>query len=563
MKYGTTTYSFLGLLVFSSLAPAADGISPGTERPGERQPLLPQYLQEVPQGGVVLPVVPPVERPFIPEGGAAFELQGVVFEGNTVFSEQDLTSVAKPFLAHRVTLADLEELRYRLTRYYTDRGYINSGVILKPGQNVKEGVVAFRVLEGRLDQVRVKGVGRLRPDYVRERIWPESEMPFNIHALQDNFQLLLRDPLIKRMDGKLQPGSLPGSAILDLDVTRACPWDLSLNIDNHRPPSTGSERGYLSGVVRNLTGFGDYLNLATGMSEGATEGSVLYSVPLTARDTRVWLRFDGTDSSVIEEPLEALDIESETRSLELGIDYPIQRTLRRTFTLGAALAVRENKTFLLDEPFSFSSGADEGKSRVAVIRLIQELIKRTSNRALALRSTVSIGIDAFNSTVYSDARPDSEYVSWLGQAQYARILGNRGIQLILRGDAQFASDKLLDLERFVVGGVRTVRGYRENELVRDNGVVVSAELRYPLQWQGVEVSSATSLQLAAFMDYGTAWNKNSEHDELQSVGLGLLWNHRERYNAEIFVAHAIKEARPRQDYDLQDDGIHFRLSLNL
>ena len=35
-------------------------------------------------------------------------------------------------------------------------------------------------------------------------------------------------------------------------------------------------------------------------------------------------------------------------------------------------------------------------------------------------------------------------------------------------------------EKFSLGGVNSVRGYRENELVSDNGVIGSMELRIPL-----------------------------------------------------------------------------------
>lgn len=501
MKARRAICLFGGFLAFHLVAQALDVITPGVERPSERRPELPGFLPQTPGPGVALPPAPPPERPITPEGAASFELRGVVFEGNTVFPSEALKAVARPFVGQRVTIADLEELRYRLTRYYTEKGYINSGVILKPGQAIKDGVVVFRVVEGRLDQVRVGGTGRLRSDYVRDRIWPDPERPFDIHSLQERFQLLLQDPLIDRMDGRLRPGTGPGSAILDLDVTRARPWALSLSIDNYNPPSTGAERAYLAATVRNLAGIADYLDFAVGFSDGVKEGSVIYSIPVTARDSRLWLRFDATDASVIEEPLEDLHIKSETRGLELGLMHPLHHSLRRTISLGAVLAERQNQTFLLDEPFSFSPGADQGETRVTVVRLIQELIDRTLNQALALRSTFSIGIPAFGATEHSGDRPDSQFFAWLGQAQYARRLGKRGAELVLRGDVQLANDALLDLERFAVGGARTVRGYRENELVRDNGYAVSAELRYPV-WSGEK----TLLQIAPFMDFGTAWN---------------------------------------------------------
>jgi hemolysin activation/secretion protein len=562
MKVRCSTCFSASLLLICFTASGADVIAPGVERPGERGPELPAFLPDAPEPGVDVPPVPPAARPSAPVKDRGFELQGVAFEGNTVFPNQVLEEEAKAFLGW-VTLADLEELRYRLTRYYTDRGYINSGVLLKPGQKIEDGVVLFQVMEGRLDEIQVGGTGGLRSDYVRDRIWPNTEQPFEIHSLQEQFQLLLQDPLIERMDGKLRPGATPGSAILDVDVSRARPWDLTLGVDNHHPPSTGAERAFATGVVRNLTGKGDYLALAVGFSDGAQDGSAIYTIPLNARNSRFWLRFDTSDSSVVEEPLEDLDIESETETLELGLIYPIHRSLRRSVSLGFALAWRENETFLLDEPFSFSSEADEGETTVTVLRLTQELTDRTPEQAFALRSSFSFGLDAFGSTIHSDDRPDSRFVAWLGQAQYARRLDSRGTRLILRGDVQIASDDLPSLERFAVGGARTVRGYRENELVRDNGLVLSAELRYPLKLDDSTGQSNNSLEVALFTDHGAAWNKGDNRDYLHSAGLGLLWRYKQSYEAELYIAHDIEKVEKKEDYNLQDDGVHFRLAINL
>ncbi|MHC5829526.1 MAG: BamA/TamA family outer membrane protein, partial [Nostoc sp.] len=70
------------------------------------------------------------------------------------------------------------------------------------------------------------------------------------------------------------------------------------------------------------------------------------------------------------------------------------------------------------------------------------------------------------------------------------------------------------------GGVDTVRGYRQNELVADNGVVGSVEVRIPV------ASNVETLQLIPFFDIGTAWNNrgmNTDPQTIASLGLGLNW----------------------------------------
>ena len=81
----------------------------------------------------------------------------------------------------------------------------------------------------------------------------------------------------------------------------------------------------------------------------------------------------------------------------------------------------------------------------------------------------------------------------------------------------------LDLERIAVGGRYSVRGYRENLLLRDEGLIVSIESRIPLirdkNWADV-------LQLVPFVDYGYAENSDlptADPRYITSIGVGLQW----------------------------------------
>ncbi len=513
-----------------------------------------------------LPPVPDAGPAPVPSGGSSFMLQGVRFEGGETLPHDGLKAVFTPFIGQWMTLADVEELRYRLTKYYVDQGYVNSGVLIKPNQVVRDGVIIFQIIPGQLSEIRVSGQGWLRPSYLSDRIQPDPTAPFNRVELQERFQLLLQDPLIDQLKGTLLPGSAPGSAVLDLAVTRARPWELYLRTDNYRPPSTGAERVYAGGILRNLSGFGDALDFYIGHGyEGqGQEGAVGWSIPLNARDTRLTLHYDRSDASLLEEPLADLEIASETQRFDLGISHPLWRSLESSLNLGALLNWSENKTSLLGEPFSFSEGVVDGESRVTALRIFQEYAHHSSQSAYALRSVFSYGLDAFDATIHLDNTPDSRFFVWLGQGQYVRRLTERGMQLIVRGGIQLAGERLLALESFAVGGVNTVRGYRENELVGDSGYAASLEVRYPL-WEGSGFADTRQqVQLALFTDVGSAWNHGQfdVRENLWSVGAGLLWTVEERLRAELYLGHALNEPVPQEDHDLQDEGVHFMVQVD-
>lgn len=499
-----------------------------------------------------LPQIPAEPSP----GGPRFVLKVVRFSGNTVFSNAELQVVAAPFLMREITAGELEELRQRLTQFYIDAGYLNSGAVL-PDQPVRDGVVSFQMVEGRLTEILVRGTERLSPAYVADRLWQGAGPPFNMNRLGEQFQMLLDDPLIGRMDGRLRPGEVPGESLLDVEVTRAKPYSLFVTADNYNPPSSGAERGGLSGIVRNLTGYGDALSGAWFRSQGYTDATLDFAMPLNARDTRLSFGFEYQDSKVIEAPLDALDVRSTSYNYEIGLFHPWINQLNRRLTLGAKLVYRESETSLLGIPFSFSPGADEGRANVAALRLVQEFMDRDVQQAFSARSTFSFGLDMLDATIHGDGRPDSRFLAWLGQVQYARRLGSQGAQVIGRADLQLSNNPLLPQEQLALGGATTVRGYRENTLVRDEGYLASLEFRYPLT---TATSSLGLLEAAVFSDYGAGWNKGNDTDELFSVGVGLLWTPFKQLNTRLYVAHDIADAPPVPGHNLQDEGIHFWVS---
>jgi hemolysin activation/secretion protein len=158
---------------------------------------------------------------------------------------------------------------------------------------------------------------------------------------------------------------------------------------------------------------------------------------------------------------------------------------------------------------------------------------------------------------------DEHFFVWLGQFQYARRLAAWDLQTILRLDLQLSNDPLLPLEQIAVGGRFSVRGYRENQLVRDNGLIFSLETRVPLvrnkPW-------ADFIQLAPFIDFGHAWNSDTptpSPTKLASIGVGLRWAltlpvaFRAQSQFEIYWGYPLIDVDTEGD-NLQDLGLHLQ-----
>jgi len=493
------------------------------------------------------------------------QLHRIKLEGNTVFPDLELRNLLKNYEHRLVSIADIEELRQKLTQYYINHGYINSGAIIQ-ADAIKHGELQIKIVEGRLNEISISGQGRLREGYIKNRIQGDQNEPFNLNELKDRFQNLLSDPLISRMNGKIMPGKSSGQSILNVEVTRAKPYHLSLFGNNFRPPSIGGEAFGLEGGVRNLTGLGDGLDFTFINSEGSNRYSGGFSLPFSDQGTLGYFHFDEGDSTVIEGSVKKLAIKSQVHSLESGISHPFINKLNLKLTLGFIFAVRENESSLLGTPFSFVPGEPTGRNQTTVLRLFQEGLWRGNNQAVVLRSTFNVGINALGATPFTAKQfPSSEFFSWLGQGQYAYRVMDNGAQVVFRGNAQFSDSPLLPLEQIAIGGASTVRGYRENQLVRDSGYSLSLEFHYPLMANS-DPEYGHQLTLIPFVDYGEAWNINDNNQTrppaLYSVGLGFNWKFN-RLSTDFFYGYALKSQSPKTNGDIQDSGIHFQTRLNL
>jgi hemolysin activation/secretion protein len=480
--------------------------------------------------------------------------------GNTVFSREELDSIIEPYEGREITSGELQELRYALTLHYVSHGYINSGAVI-PDQTVEDGVISLQIIEGVLNSVVVSGNEQLRTDYISDRVMRGAGPPLNIARLGEQLQIMQQNPRFDQLNASLQPGAHPGESNLDIRVQEAQPYHLWIGYDNHQPPSVGGEQARIWGEHINLTGHGDTLQFEYDKADGLDEWNVTYSIPLNAADTTLRLYYDRIDSEVVENPFDALDIESDEETFSLGLLQPFHFSVSRSLTLGLSLDLRESTTYALGTRFPFTTGTDDGRTKLSVLRFSQEWLDRGRNRVLAARSLISSGIDAFDATVNGEPR-DGKFVSWLGQFQVAQRIGESDAQIIFRADAQAANGGLPPMEQLTVGGAESVRGYRENRLVADTGFVTSLEGRIPLFTSS---DGNLRLQIAPFLDYGKVKNRYGEDpdpDHIASTGLSLLGTAYRRVDFGLIYGYAFQDFDD-PDNDIQDDGISFTVSFRL
>ncbi|MGR9051175.1 MAG: ShlB/FhaC/HecB family hemolysin secretion/activation protein [Gammaproteobacteria bacterium] len=496
------------------------------------------------------------------------EVKRIELVGNSIFPTSAFSEIISAYQGKVISTYDLFNLRNALTLYYLERGYINSGAII-PDQEVTDGVIKIFIVEGKLNDIVVSGNHSLDDDYVIERLRLGNESILNLNTLRERLKLFHRDRFIHHVNAELVPGRRIGESRLNIDIEENRPYRLNAVFDNRKNPSVGELQGTLYGEVMNMTGIGDVLYVHGSLTGGSDSEGMSYSIPVSAYDTRLFGYYERTNADVIEKPFKALNVESTIAGYAIGLEQPFFFSPETQFTASFLLERRSSRTHLLGRPFSFTAGQDNGKSRATALRVTGKWVNVGASHVVALSSRFSVGFDALNATVHSDGVPDGRYFSWLGQFQWVQRLGDTGITLLLRSDAQLTPDQLLPMEKFGVGGYYSVRGYRENQVVRDNGWVSSIEARFPLfdlLFPESRRAAYALPELAVFYDIG--WSENnglldSHPRTLSSVGAGLRWNPHERIHTEFYWGHALRKIRGEGEDSLQDSGIHFLMDVKL
>ncbi len=496
------------------------------------------------------------------------------FIGNTVFSQKTLEQeIIKKILkldsnTNRITFAQLQQIISEVTKFYNEKGYINSFAYLpttseEPNQRLQNrgaaGEVIIKIVEGGLESIRVRrktGKQRLNFNYICSRLAIASQ-PLQTSRLLDALRLLQLDPLIKSISAELIPGSQLYRSALEVKFEEEKTFSAALLLDNRRAPSIGSFRRQLQLTEANLLGKGDGLSLAYTNTDGSNAFDLSYTLPLNPNNGTINLSAGVTANRVIEEPFEKVDIRAAAQYFDLTLRQPILRNPRQELAVGVTATRRESGTSILGEDFPLSAGADaKGRTGISAVRFFQDWTVRNNDELLALRSQFSLGLGAFNATVNSEA-PDSRFLAWRGQGQWIRRL-RRDTFVLAKTDIQLANRTLLPLEQFGIGGGNSVRGYRQDILLADNGISASAELRFPIF--GRSDRGLGVLQITPFVDAGTVWNSSGrdslERQLLLSVGTGLRWELGDSMSANFYWGIPLVDVNSRGT-TWQEKGLHF------
>ncbi len=488
--------------------------------------------------------------PAAPAAAAAdavrFPVREIRFTVSEILSAQALETVARDYQGRDLAFADLQALAARVNTLYQAQGIVTAQAIVPP-QDVSDGVVTIRLVEGRMAAIKLSGNDSTDSTYVTDRI---GLQPGDLVRLQPLERDLIRFNRTNdvQLRAELKPGAAFGGTELNLSLDEPPRHALQFFLDNSGGDSTGKWRSGLNYLNRSLLGWRDKLSLNVSRAAGQESYSLDYSVPVNRSGGRLGVSWNKDLIATKFGPLAPLDITGRSSALGLSARQPIYVDQSMQLDLVANTARRKSTSWI--------SGVFLQETQTSDLSLGAEFQSWDASGAWHAAYSNLSG----KARVSGVARGDHY---WVGRGNLSRTqdLGH-GLSLRASFNFQHTGSPLLPAsQQFFIGGEGSVRGYASGIYGGDTGRSLNLELHHPMALGAPGIASSGFF----FLDHGKVKpfrppaSLLGGHEELTSLGWGIISQWSNRVSSRLTVAYAPNDLpTKRQNY-----RIHFQLVASL
>lgn len=515
--------------------------------PQTAAPALPQV------GGVT--IEPPMQA--VPGNQPTVAIKAFAITGNRVISTDSLVAQVAGEGNKDYTLADMEAVATRLTRYYRGQGYFVARVYV-PAQEIKDGTVTLRVVEGNYGQFHLTNKSLVRDDIVQGMLDDVKDADIVSLDTLERAMLIINDTpggQVTRAD--VMPGTKVGTSDFAVDTEATAAYNGYIMLDNFGSRYTGKNRLSFNADANSPTGRGDRLSASGLVTDTADlmNGRLAYSTSLAPNGLRGEVAVSQTQYQ-LGDTYSSLDARGTAKAVDMKLTYPVRRI--RAQTIEASFNV--NYKDLLDEIRSTST-----KTPKTLTSATLGLNVRDESQLLGAfgLTQANVGVSFGTLDIRDDAAAALDKAGADTQGQYSKLTASLSRMSLLPLDfaltaslryQQSLNNKNLDSsERMAVSGSSGVMAYPSGELIGTNATFARLELSRPLPDLGGLKSS-----WLVFADWGQssaakAVSSTDQRRQISDVGIGWSGNYRGAI-VKAYVAHrlddtaAISEPTPRNKF---------------
>lgn len=566
-KFGSFAVFFSSFVIFSLItSPAfAQVVVPKTAEPHQLDKRFSKPQQPKATFDDIAPAVPKLP---VPEDmdKIKFVLQGITFEGVTIYKEATLLPFYEKYLGQEVSLGLLFQIAKEITAKYRNDGYLLTQAVVPP-QKISGGIARIKVGEGFIDNIEIKG--DVTRDHFNRLEGYASKLkqsrPLKAEILE-RYLLLLNDLPGVTAKSVITPSETVANASMLTIVLTQKQVDLYANYNNRGSKFNGPVQWSAGVGLNSILGFGffertEFNYISSIANDGTLFGdelkffSALHEQTITNEGTKFIV--SGTVSST--EPghtLLANDVKGNSSTLTLSLYHPLIRSREKNLSVQFGYTGRDAQTKI--------GGTLSTSDKIRVLDLGTSFDFVDAYQGINLITfQLSQGLDVFGATEPGNLNATRA----AGQNEFTKFSGNLlrlqqitpKWSILAEGAWQFALDDMLAAEEFRIGGARFVRGYDAAELTGDSGVALSGELRFT---HLINKAVVKNVQLYGFLDHGIVWHRHPDSgidtkESRSSTGLGA------RLQLVNYLSASLEAARPLSNRSTAEGDKDTRIFFNL
>ena len=502
------------------------------------------------------------------EDDRCFFIKTINLEGASALSKPIRQTLVKPYLNKCLGVSSLNHILRVITGFYIEKGWVTSRAYL-PQQDLSSGHLNIVIVEGLLEKlstVGVRGITRREIDLT----FPGRERQLlNLREIEQMVDQLNRLPS-HNVQMELTPGLEVGGSIVQVKNTYQKPWRLNFSRHNDGQRGIGEQRWTIGLAWDSPLGLADQLSLRAGQDavsdhkRSSRNASLNYNIPwgwwslsydYGATGYRSSLDIDGNDFSQT----------GDSQRHQLRIERLIHRKAVSKSSLIAGISSLQADNYIGDARLPSSN-------RLSEVQYGINHGRRVGSGFLNIDLGMQQGISALGAqkneraqSVSPSRQPDARYRKYSGVVSFLQPFQFWGERLVFTSviTGQHSEDMLFGHQQIGIGGLSSVRGFKEQSLSGDNGGYWRNELRLTrpvnLGWMRPVFDE---YGISAGYDQGVINNdrKNSNtHGRLSGNSFELFA--RGRYIASsVSVAHSLE--RPAKQIT-RESPIYFRLDVFL
>lgn len=489
------------------------------------------------------------------------QIDHINLEGATLLLLVTIDRLLAPYQQKCLTLNQVNQLLHDITNEYFKRGYVTTRAYLKP-QSLEDRDLTITVIEGRVEDINF--VSPPQSPYRLETIFPgKTGGPLNLRSLEQGLDHLNRlQSNNVRMN--LEPGSRPGDTRVLLENEGTGRTHLNFGINNSGQESTGELQAHVGFGLDNPFAVADYFSLLFARELDQNDAkksqniSGSYEIPFGWHRLRLAAR-GFSYKSTVEGTGQTFESSGTSNQLSVNLIRLLHRNQKNKTSISLMVERKEEDNFLEDVKLDASSRT------LAIVRLGVDFQHQLNRGALSLSLNAHRGFDGLGADTDSSLNPEAP------RAQFDKLTADLNVYYAfptdllplsynLSGHGQYSNDLLFSTERLSLGGLYTVRGYKNDNLSGDRGGYLRNELALRFVTPRGFTPFITSIRPFAAFDWGAVEalnNPESGYQQLRGLAVGFSASG-PHLSCQLGIARAIDA--PTQ-LETEKSEIYFSLSL--